>query len=91
MGVWVWMRNGFDEVGVVEAEADALKCIGIGDWGFCMCRAIGSVWMLKAGGGLLNGFGAVFCDAPWMLRVGDMVHMGGVVLCLRSGEERVGV
>jgi hypothetical protein len=88
VGVWVW-RNGF-EVGVVEAEADALKCIGIGEWWVCTCRASGSVWMLKVGGGLLNGFGAGLCDAPWMLRVGDMVHMG-VVLCFLSGEERVGV
>ena len=85
------MKNGFDEVGVVEADADALKCIGIGEWWDCTCRAIGSVWILKVGGGLLNGFGVVLCDALWMLRVGDMVHMGGVALCFLSGEERVGV
>lgn len=87
----MWRRNGFDEVGVVEAEADALNCIGIGEWWFCTCRASGSVWMLKVGGGLLNGFGAGLCDALWMLRVGDMVHIGGVVLCFLSGEERAGV
>lgn len=90
-GVCVWVRNGFVEVGVVEADADAWKFIGIGEWWFCMCRVIGSVWMLKIGGALLNGFGAVLCDALCMLRVGDMVHVGGVVLCLLSGEEWIGV
>lgn len=85
------MKKGFEEeVGVVDAEADALNCIGIGEWWLCVWRAIGSVWMLNIGGGLLNGFGAVLCDALCMLRVGDMFHRGGVVVCLLSGEGRVG-
>lgn len=92
------MEKGFEEVrvgvGVVDAEADALKCIGIGECWLLVCRAIGSVWMLKIGGGLLNGFGAVLCDALCdalcMLCVGDMFHTGGVVVCLLSGEGRVG-
>lgn len=88
------MEKGFEEfgvgVGVVDAEADALKCIGIGEWWLLVWRAIGSVWMLNIGGGLLNGFGAVLCDALCMLCVGDMFHRGGVVVCLLSGEGRVG-
>lgn len=40
------------------------------------------------GGGLLKGF--VLRDALCMLRVGDMFHRGGVVVCLLSGEGRVG-
>lgn len=47
--------------------------------------------MLKVGGGLLNGFGAVLCDAVSLLRVGDMVHIGRGVLCSLRGEGRVGV
>jgi hypothetical protein len=82
------MKKGFEKFGVVDAEADALNCIGIGEWWLCVCRVIGSVCMLKIGGGLLNGFG-VLCDAL-MLRVGDMFHRGGVVVCLLSGEGRVG-
>lgn len=90
MGVCVRRANGFEEVGVVEADTDTVKFIGIGEWWLCVCRVMGSVWMLKVGGGLSNGFDAVLCDALCMLRVGDMVHLG-VVLCLLSGEGRVGV
>jgi hypothetical protein len=57
----------------VEAEADALNCIGIGEWWFCTCRASGSVWMLLHPSPLLPAQKAQH-DSTYMDHVSDAQH-----------------